>query len=255
MKAIVLNAGQGSRLLPLTADRPKCLLSVGGRTLLEWQLTALAEAGVREVVEVVGFGADRVRAVVQSRLVPGLRVRLLENRHYRKSDNLISCWMARNEMTGDFYLLNGDTLFEPAVLKRLRQAAPSTVAVAVDHKDEYDSDDMKVHCRGNRLLAVGKTLPPEQTDAESIGVILFRGDGPRKFRTTLDRIVRHESATRRWYLSAIDEMAREGCVSVVPIDGLQWTEVDYPHDLEKAHALAAAWMPHEQKGMAAALVG
>src|SRR5262249_15375311 len=129
MKAVILSAGQGSRLLPLTAERPKCLLPVGPKSLIEWQIDILSRCGIDEIVVVVGFRAALVEAALAKLARPGLTIRTVFNPFYNVADNLGSCWLARHEMTGGFLLLNGDTLFESPVLRRLLQstAAPITV--------------------------------------------------------------------------------------------------------------------------------
>src|SRR3546814_8865334 len=169
MKALILSAGQGSRLLPLTEDCPKCLLPLGGRSILEHQVEQLAASGVTEIVVVTGCRA----AAVESRLARlrrlGVRVRTVFNPFYNVADNLASCWMARAEMEGGFLLLNGDTLFEPGIARRLIAAPPAPVTLTIDRKPNYDSDDMKVVVEGTRLREVGKTLPPERVNGESIG--------------------------------------------------------------------------------------
>ena len=120
MRAIVLSAGQGRRLLPLTAEIPKCLLPVDGdRTLLEVQLATLARCGISRVSVVSGFGVEGVERFLAGTPVPGLTVELVFNPFYAVSDNLATCWVAREAMSEDFLLLNGDTLFEPTVLRRL----------------------------------------------------------------------------------------------------------------------------------------
>src|SRR4051794_18805316 len=110
MKAIILSAGQGRRLLPLTEKRPKCLVPLAGRTLLEWQLRNLAAAGLEEAVVVTGFGADQIESALRTMQLQGLSVRTLYNPFYAVADNLGSCWAARTEMEGEFLILNGDTL-------------------------------------------------------------------------------------------------------------------------------------------------
>src|SRR5262245_9195434 len=125
MKAIVLSAGQGKRLLPLTTQNPKCLLPVAGDLpMLGWQLRSLARGGIDHAVVVLGFGAERVEAWLASNPVPSLRCETIYNPFYVTSDNLISCWIARGAMSDDFLLLNGDTLFEDAVLDRMLDSTP-----------------------------------------------------------------------------------------------------------------------------------
>ncbi|HYH19628.1 MAG TPA: phosphocholine cytidylyltransferase family protein [Azospirillum sp.] len=249
MKAIILSAGQGKRLLPLTDQRPKCLLPFAGRTLLEWQLRTLAAVGVGEAVVVTGFGADGVEAMLAGLDLPGMRVRALFNPFYGVADNIGSCFVALPEMTGDFLIVNGDTLFEPAVPKTLLVRAAAPVTVTIDRKERYDADDMKVCLDGGRRLrAIGKTLPPDSVDGESIGLLLFRGDGGQRFAEAIQAVLREPEGTRRWYLSAIDRLARTGDgVEAVSIEGLQWAEVDFPADAEHARRLVEGWEVAESR--------
>ena len=235
-KAILLSAGKGSRLLPLTAERPKCLIELSGKSLLEWQLDALSAAGIREAVVVTGFGEQFVERLVAGR--PG--VRTLFNPFYHVADNLGSVWMARDVMGGDTLILNGDTLVSPRLLEKVLGAEAGAIAVTVDEKEAYDADDMKVLCDGRRLLRIGKTL--ERYNAESIGLLAFRGGGTALFRDEVERMIRTPEGTRAWYLRAIDRLAQAGAdVCAVSITGEEWQEVDYPDDLEKARALTARW--------------
>ena len=130
MKAIILSAGQGTRLGRLTADRPKCLLPVRGETsLLELQLDVLATCGVGDVRVVTGFGAGQVDALLRTRRTSFPKVSTLYNPFYDCSDNLISCFMAREEMDQPFLLINGDTIFETRALEKLLASpADSTAA-------------------------------------------------------------------------------------------------------------------------------
>jgi choline kinase len=239
MKAVILSAGQGSRLLPLTADRPKCLLPLGRKTLLEWQIDILTRCGIDDVVVVVGFRAALVDSVLAGLARPGLRIRSVFNPFYNVADNLGSCWMARHEMGGDFLLVNGDTLFEPAVLDRLLGSPPTPITVTIDRKDAYDADDMKVHLDGTRLLEIGKTLPAARTDGESIGVLLFRDEGARLFVDAADRAMHTSEGLKSFYLRVIDQLARSHRVETASIEGLAWGEVDFPADLQRVERLVA----------------
>lgn len=239
MKAIILSAGQGRRLFPLTRTTPKCLAPVQGELpLLGYQLQALASCGVREVEVMVGFGAEKVERFLASRPVPGLTTRHHFNPFYATSDNLVTCWLARWLMDDDFLLLNGDTLFVPAVLQRLLEAPPAPLTLAINRKDAYDDDDMKVslHGDGRRLAAVGKTLPADETHGESIGLMRFLGIGVEMFRRALDAAVRREDGQRRWYLSVVNDMARQARIETADISGLWWGEVDSPEDLAEVRA-------------------
>jgi choline kinase len=237
MKAIVLSAGQGRRLLPLTSDLPKCLLSLDGeRSVLQVQLQALARCGIAEALVVTGYGADQVEAHLAARETPGIRVDTIYNPFFGSSDNLISCWLSRAAMVDDFLLLNGDTVFEDGVLLRLLDSIRDPLTVTVDHKRHYDEDDMKVALdAAGRVLAIGKHLPLEAVGAEAIGMIALAGSGPKLFVEGLERAVRRPDATRRWYLSVVHELAEEdGIVGTASIRGLWWREIDGSEDLSRA---------------------
>jgi choline kinase len=106
--------------------------------------------------------------------------------------------------------------------------------VTTDRKGHYDGDDMKVILDGERLLRIGKDLPLDQVHAESIGMLLFRGEGPALFRRTVEEVLRQPSGLKRWYLSVIDELAQRQPVWTCCIEGLPWGEVDCPADLKHA---------------------
>jgi choline kinase len=233
MKAIILSAGQGKRLLPLTAEVPKCLLPIQGKTLIEWQIDELSKCGIHRITVVTGYRAEKVEDLLQRRYGTE-RVKTLYNQDYEKTDNIVSCWAARDEMTEDFILLNGDTLFEAAVLRCLFESPDRPVTVLVSHKDIYDADDMKVEMDGSRLVKIGKNIAPDKINGESIGMILFRGEGPMLFRRSLKSALADPEAGTKWYLSVIDEMARMMPVWTCSTNGLQWCEVDYPADLKQA---------------------
>lgn len=242
MKAIILSAGQGRRLLPLTAERPKSALMVGDRSILEWQLNEIAACAIDEVVVVTGFAAGVIEDIVaRERRLP---VRTLYNPFFAQSDNLGTCWIARGEMTEDFVILNGDTLFEAAILKRLLATpAASPVTLVTDSKPSYDDDDMKVIVTDGRLERVGKKLTGTAINGESIGMMAFRGDGPRLFSAQLDVMMRAGGGLKQWYLAAVDELAQRGHVATCPIDGLSWCEIDDDADLARAGDVVAGWYP------------
>jgi choline kinase len=240
-RAIILSAGQGSRLSPLTDRRPKCLIDLSGRSMLAWQLRALEAAGLEEAVVVTGFGANLVDAEIARLGGSRLKVRTLFNPFFALADNLASCWLARREFDGDVLLLNGDTLFESAVAERLIGAPPAEITVAIDRKPAYDSDDMKVLTEGDRLCAIGKTI--EAYDAESIGFLRFSPEGAQRFAAAIDETMRRAEGLRLWYLRVIDHLARTTeAVRVQSVEGLDWGETDFPEDVVANTALTARWV-------------
>lgn len=244
MKAILLSAGRGKRLLPITRDIPKCLLPIAGRSVLDWQLWALEAAGVDEAVVVTGFGASWVDREIATRPPSRLRVRTRFNPLFDSSDNLVSCLAASDDMDGDFLLLNGDTLVEPEIVRRLLKSPEVLVSVAVVHKPSYDADDMKVLSSLGWLDHIGKGLAVAGVDGEAIGISLYRGDGPEVFVDALAEVLREPGGRGRWYLSAVERLAGRGLVRTTSVDGLGYAEIDRPEDLPAAVQLVASWCGH-----------
>ena len=100
---------------------------------------------------------------------------------------------------------------------------------------------MKVSLSDNRLIKIGKDIPADRIDGESIGMILFRGDGPMIFRAGMEKALSDHNYVRRWYLSVIDAIAMEKTVLTCAIEDLRWCEVDYPSDLQKAEAVVSCF--------------
>lgn len=239
-RAVLLSAGQGKRLLPLTADRPKCSLDFRGRSIVEWQIDALFEAGIEDVTVVLGYGADRVERLLGERY-GGAGVRTLYNPFYQLADNLATCWIAREAMSEDFLLINGDTLFETDIVRDLAAAAEDPITLTIDHKDAYDADDMKVaQDAAGRPRRIGKRLALGEVSAESIGMTAFTGSGPDLFNEAVAHAMRRDDASSLWYLSVIDELARDGHVGAWSVGSRVWSEMDDHDDLEAVDAVVAA---------------
>ena len=242
-KAIILSAGQGSRLGHLTDDRPKCLIEFNGRTLLDRQLDALAANGVEEAVVVTGFRDDQIEAALRRRGDAGPRVRTVYNPFYKVADNLGSLFVAKEEIVGDVLVWNGDTLVSNELMARVvGNRDRDGICVTIDRKDGYDEDDMKVVVdEAGRLHAIGKRLDLKKVNAESIGLLAFRGAGAQTFRHAIERAIRTSEGTTIWYLRVIHHLAQNGEVWTLDISGEEWGEVDFPEDVASAQALVKRW--------------
>mgnify|MGYP000010114741 CR=1 FL=1 len=244
MKAIILCAGQGRRLLPYTESTPKCLLKLADKHFIEWQIDTLKAAGIEQIVAVIGYAAEDIRTLLSQRY--GDSVTTVFNPFYEVADNLASCWMAREHFNDDVIILNGDTLFEADVVHQLLTKNDFPITLAIDHKASYDDDDMKVISQDDQLLAVGKTLAVAQVTGESIGMMHFSPIGIHHFKATIDALMHDQDSLQRWYLSVIDQLAQQDHVGVCSIHGCAWTEVDFVQDLEHAQSLVAQWQHADQ---------
>lgn len=241
MKAIILSAGQGRRLLPWTHDIPKCLLSFAGRSLLSWQLQSVADAGVTEAIVVAGFGALGVEHEIARTRPAGLSVDIVRNPFFGVADNIASVWLVRDLLVGDVAVINGDTLFGPDLLAKLYANSLRPLTLALDRKDHYDADDVKVRLDGDRVTRIGKKLDGGIAESEFIGILVCKGLGGPLFGAAVEKVIDRPGGAGRWYLAALDDLAAKGFVGGTSIAGSAWTEVDYPSDLGRAEMLTRGW--------------
>lgn len=239
LQAVILAAGFGSRLRPLTDDRPKALVPIDGHPLLERALDALAEAGVKSVVVVTGYRQERVRELLA--WYSGLDVTTVENPDYATTNTLASLLHAAPLLDDDFLLLDGDLVFEPAVLRPLVEARGEPVTrIAIDRSRPLDDDAVKVSVADGRVTAVAKVVAPGAIPiAESIGMARIDwGMAPALFavgRTLLEKGVR-----QAYYEAAFERLIADGLrFETADVTGLRWVEIDDHDDLQRAHALFA----------------
>ena len=247
MKVIILAAGKGERLYPLTRNTPKSLLDLGGGvTVIESQLENIRAAGVTDIVLVIGYRAEQIEAKIAS--INDFNFSIVYNPFYDVSNNLISAWFAREHMSEDFILLNGDDVFESDVMAALLRSK-HPITMVVDKKERYDEDDMKVKIEDNRVVAVSKMIPLDEADGECIGMFHFRGRGREIMRDTLDRMVRYPHYHKVFYLAALQKIMDEGIpVHYSECGKDQWAEIDFHPDLsfirnniQKFNDVTATW--------------
>ena len=172
MKAIILAAGVARRLAPLTDRTNKCLLPIGGRSLLDRMLTALAAQRVGEAVIVVGHCQDQVRADARERR-GGMQIRFVENPEYQKG-SILSLWEARATLAEDTTLvMDADVLFPDVFLTRLI-ASPAASALLLDRSFTDTGEEVKLYGLSDRVIALGKKFVPEKWDVIGEGVGFFK---------------------------------------------------------------------------------
>jgi len=230
MRGIILAAGKGSRLNGTIGDKPKCLLRVGGKTLVERQIEALKSVGITDIVVVVGCQADSVRRNC------GARITYIENSRFAQTNSLYSLWLARPLLYDGFIVMNCDVLFHPQMLSDLvtsRHEDALLIAYQDDEAEPLGDEEMKIKVRRGRVTEIAKTLPPDEADGENVGVVKFGRDGARLLTTLLDRRV-SAGGLRDWAPKAFDEFAQLRPLHVIGTRAFPWTEIDFPEDYERA---------------------
>jgi len=240
---ILLSAGKGTRMNKITKNSPKCLLQIeDGFTVLESQLNTIKKAGIKDVIIVLGYLADQIEAKMQyfredgkfEKFLESLNINVVYNPFYNTSNNLVSLWMAKTYMGRSFIIINGDNVFKLDVLKKVLESKHD-VTMVIDKKSTYDSDDMKVVLSKdkNSILKIGKEIPLEETEGESVGIIKFQNGANKILKRTLDQMVREPKMLQVFYLQAIQRMIRKGYkVNFVEIPPNDWAEIDFHPDLQ-----------------------
>ncbi len=232
MRGVILAAGRGSRLNGGAPDKPKCLVEVGGVSLVERQIALLQACGVRDVVVVVGCEADAVRRVC------GHGVRYVENPDFASTNSLYSLWMTRQLLTdaAGFVVMNCDVVLHPRLLDDLltsRHEDAMLIAYREDAATAFGDEEMKVTVRRGCVTDMSKQMDPSDADGENLGVLKFGREGTRTLLPILDRIVQ-AGGRREWAPRAFAEFARLRPLHAIGTRGLPWTEIDFPEDYNRA---------------------
>lgn len=228
---LVLAAGRGNRLAPLTDESPKCLLPVGKTSALELLFGTLEHSAVSEVVLVVGHAHERIAAFLSARR-HRIPVEQIFNPRYDSANNIYSVHVARERCRAGFLLVNSDVLCHPEIL-RSALGDPRGSFLVVDPATPPRAEAMKVRYEGGRLAAITKDLAAETADGEYIGVARFDAEGAAALFSDVAHLLAL-GRTGEWYEAAIALAARRVPVGMVSTGSLPWIEIDDPADLQRA---------------------
>jgi choline kinase len=229
MKAIILAAGHGSRLLPLTLTTPKCLVEVGARAILDHQLDAVAAAGFDGAVIVGGYRIDQIAAHLGER-DGAIPTELVFNPFWSSANSIGSVWAARPHLEAPFALMNGDTVFEPAILRTAIGGDANGTALLVEPLVDAGLDDMLVETEGDRVIAVGKHLVGHRATDRSLGLIVSHGG--TAYADALRAVIGEENGIHAYHHAVVARVAQGPGVRAVRIaPGAHWQEIDRPEDI------------------------
>lgn len=230
MKAIILAAGKGTRLNGHEL-KPKCLFEVGGQTLLARQVESLREAGINDVVIVLGFEADRIRSLYED------TASFVINSRFEDTSSLYSLWLAREHLLDGFVVLNCDVLFHPQLLARLL-SSPFADALLIDLVDKNNNhlgdEEMKIKLSDDGLVVdISKDMEPADADGENVGIVKFSADGARQLVEDMDVLIA-SGRLREWAPRAFLEFAKRFPLHAISTADYPWIEIDFPEDYRRA---------------------
>lgn len=231
MRAIVLVAGVGWRLKPHTETTPKCLMELGGESLLRRYLGAFAALGIDEAVLVVGHLKEQVMADA-ARGPGGVEVRFVPNEQFTRG-NILSLWSARHEFDDDLLIMDGDVLYPRELLARLI-ASPHSNAIAVDERFQDTGEEQKVVCEDGWVVEVTKKISGDsRIRGEAVGILRLSADAAEVLRGILEEFIETGKDSLE-YEDTLRELAAEVPIGVVEVGDLPWIEIDFEEDLARA---------------------
>ena len=236
MIGVILAAGMAKRLRPLTDTKPKCLLEVGGKTLLQRTVDAMAATGITEFVVVTGYRANMIRDFLTAHY-PQYTIHFLDNADYEHNNNIYSLWMAGQIVRGkEFLLMDSDILCDPkAVAEVARQEEP---ALALN-RHELGEEEMKIVVdNDNRITEISKICRVEDAVGESVGIEKMTADYSKALFCELDQMIVKEGLIDIFYERAFERLIPQGHTFKV-IDTTHYFsyELDTPEDFERASQL------------------
>jgi choline kinase len=256
-KAIVIAAGRGKRLEHNTDEVPKCLVPVGGRPMLRWQIDAFRAHGVRDIVIIRGYLGDVLAA--RAGELGDVNVRFVDNPNWQDNNILLSLACAMHELDGPVLLTYSDIVYTPEVVRRL-MASPGDVALIIDRefatiyegRTEHPLSEAEVadlDAAGNVARVGKRALPADQAWGEFIGLARLTAAGAALVRATWaelseryrgreDEPFQRAARFRNAYLTDLWQHLIDAGHPLTPvaIEG-QWREIDTVQDLQRAREL------------------
>lgn len=244
MKGMILSAGMGTRLDPLTRTCPKCMVHVAGRPMMEYQLDALSRAGIDRCTIVIGYMAESVRGYFGASY-RGVSLEYVENTIYAKTNNLYSFWLAKPHLDDDVLLLEGDLVFDEGLVRQLAHADGENVAIV---------DPFQPHMDGTVILAddglaKSMVLKVDQDAGFDYSRALKTVNMYRLSRETLTETILPEmeeflenGRTNQYYEAAFAKLIEAGQMSMAVMNtrGHKWAEIDTLEDLREAEKMFAS---------------
>ena len=234
MRALILAAGLGTRLAPITDDRPKSLVEVNGQPILFKQIENLHQNGVYNITVVSGYKSEILKKAVHEKYP---EVRIIESVDFATTNNMYSAYMAREEMDGhEFLMMNADVFFDSSVVTAL-MAYEAANAIVTDI-GTYLEESMKVVEKEGRLVQISKKVMPENALGVSIDVYKFSNEGSRAFFDKCAEYIEDKGEIKLWSEVALNDILSEVEFKACPLNG-RWFEIDNHDDLSAAEKLFA----------------
>lgn len=234
MIAVILAAGTGTRLMPLTKDIPKPLLEIGDLTLLERMMIICIAHGVDEFVIVVGHKKQRVLDMVDYLSNKyDVKISTVENKEYSTTNTSCSVSLATKNLDDDVMIINGDNVVDEHIISGLLKI--SKTALVIDNHKNLNEESFKLRIEENAIMDIGKGIPIETASGEFIGISKVARDDLDRFNSILEDLIAED--VQNYYDLAYKDLSQESNIDYFYTNGLKWTEIDDKNDWEYANDL------------------
>lgn len=231
MQAVILAAGRGSRILKYTDEKPKGLLEINKKSILEWQLLSFKKNRIEDITMVVGYKNQ----LIKKKLIDW-KIKYAINPFYQLTNVLGSFWFALDYLHDDFIFVHGDTIFEEKILRKLLETKGDIVLAVEERKCE--EEEMKIKLKNGRITEINKTMNPNTADGEFIGLAKINKELIPQIRLYTEKIL-EEGKHSSFFETVIQEVINSKKASVVSasITGLKWNEIDFEEDYKYAQKI------------------
>jgi HAD superfamily hydrolase (TIGR01450 family) len=239
MKAVILAAGVGSRLRPITAKKPKCLVTVAGRPILDYQIRAYIAAGIEDIIIVAGYESTKVKEYC--RHIKDVNIKIIENEDYENTNNMYSLYLTKHDIQGKKFLLsNGDVVFDARIAYELLHNRENDLIAADIGTFLEESMKITLGPRGY-ITDISKKINKESAFGTSIDLYKFSEQSSRLFFRHMEKIIEEDKNLKDWTEVALQELLNQGSLKMKPFDIGQkhWVEIDNYDDLALADRLFA----------------
>jgi len=235
MKGIILAAGIASRLRPLTEHTPKCLLEVGGKSILQRTIDNLVNNSVTDLVVVTGYLKEQIEEFIKNKYHE-LNVEFIYNERYSSTNNIYSLWLTKTAvLKNDILLLDSDIVFDSRVIKLLTDSEYQN-CLAVKSTEKLSEEEIKIDLnQDNSIAEISKEVDPEIAAGESIGIEKFSANLVNNLFSILDQMVLEEKLDNIFYEAAF-QRAIDSSAKIFPVSvgDLKCLEIDFVEDFKKA---------------------
>jgi len=226
MDALILAAGRGTRMGEI--DKPKCLLDLGGISIIKYQIECLKNMGIKKIFIVTGYNSEQIHSHLNDDF------NFLHNVDFATTNNLYSVWTARNSLDDDFVCIYGDLLFDKKILDNCIQDM-NDVCLAIEKN--VRGETMKVKIKNNTIVELNKNILENDADGNFIGMAKFKKSVIPLFFNKISKLVKNNNFDS-YYTASIELMIKDNKkINYIETNNLPWMDIDEQNEFEVAKKL------------------